>query len=63
MWDLTGNLIEKEYSITSAGAPVALITQKWLTVRDSYTIDVEDPAAIPLVLAVVWATDNVREQK
>jgi len=31
--------MEKNYSIASDGKPIAQVTQKWLTVRDSYTVD------------------------
>lgn len=62
-WDLTGNIIEKDYTITSAGQPVAQITQKWVTVRDSYTVDVRDARDLTLALAVVWGVDAFREQK
>ncbi|HMO12033.1 MAG TPA: hypothetical protein PKB06_11155 [Actinotalea sp.] len=63
VWELAGNLIEKEYAISAGADPVARITQKWVTVRDTYTVDVTNPADVPLVLAVVWAVDAFREQK
>jgi uncharacterized protein YxjI len=57
-WHLEGEIFEKNYSIESQGQPIVAITQKWVTVRDSYTLDVAagiDPA---LALAVVWAVDR-----
>lgn len=62
-WMLEGNLIEKDYTITSGGAVVAAISQKFLTVRDTYTIDVADGVDQGLALATLWAVDAFREQK
>jgi uncharacterized protein YxjI len=57
-WQVQGTLMEKNYSITSNGQPVAQITQKWLTVRDSYTVDFLDSVDPGLVMAVIWAIDR-----
>ena len=57
-WKLEGTLIEKNYSISSAGRPIVQITQKWVTVRDKYVIDVADGVDPGLALAVVWAVDR-----
>ncbi len=57
-WNLEGSFLEKEYSIASEGRPVALITQKWVTVRDAYTLDVADGVDVALALAVLWAVDR-----
>jgi uncharacterized protein YxjI len=57
-WHLEGEILEKNYAIESAGQPIVAITQKWVTVRDSYTLDIAagiDPA---LALAVVWSVDR-----
>jgi uncharacterized protein YxjI len=34
------------------------ITQKWVTVRDAYTLDVADGVDPGLALAVLWAVDR-----
>ncbi|WP_062517257.1 LURP-one-related/scramblase family protein [Demequina gelatinilytica] len=58
-WLLEGNVIEKDYSLRDeAGRLVAQITQKWLTVRDKYTIDVRDGVEPGLAFAIVWAIDR-----
>jgi uncharacterized protein YxjI len=41
-WELKGSLLEKEYAIAVGGRPVVQITQRWVTVRDTYTLDVAD---------------------
>lgn len=63
LWQLEGNLIEKEYAVTSEGRTILNITQKWLTVRDAYTMDVDDSVPPALAAAMVWAVDAFREQR
>jgi uncharacterized protein YxjI len=57
-WQVQGTLMEKNYSIASDGKPVAKISQKWLTVRDSYTVDYLESIDPGLVMAVIWAIDR-----
>lgn len=57
-WHVEGKLIEKDYTVTSGGRDVVRISQKWLTLRDAYTIDVADGVEVGLALAVVWAIDR-----
>ena len=57
-WELEGSFLEKEYSITHDGSPVVQITQKWVTVRDTYTLDLAADVDPGLALAVLWAVDR-----
>ncbi len=57
-WQVAGTLLEKNYSITSDGQPIAQISQKWMTVRDKYTVDYLSSLDPGLVMAVVWAIDR-----
>lgn len=57
-WALEGSFIEKNYSISSRGTPIVQITQKWVTIRDTYTLDVADGIDPGLALAVLWAVDR-----
>jgi uncharacterized protein YxjI len=57
-WSLEGSFIEKEYTIDSHERPIVRITQKWVTARDAYTLDVADGIDVGLALAVVWAVDR-----
>jgi len=57
-WSLEGSFIEKNYSVSAGGRHVVQITQKWVTIRDSYTLDVADGIDVGLALAVVWAIDR-----
>ena len=62
-WHLEGNLIEREYSVTSEGEIILNITQKWVTVRDAYTMDVAESVPPALAAAMIWAVDAFREQR
>jgi uncharacterized protein YxjI len=57
-WILEGSFIEKNYTISSAGRPIVEISQKWITMRDRYTVDVADGVDPGLALAVLWAVDR-----
>jgi uncharacterized protein YxjI len=57
-WELEGSFIEKNYNVSSNGAPIVAITQKWVTVRDTYTLDVADGVEPGLALAILWAVDR-----
>ena len=57
-WQVQGTLMEKNYTISSEGQPIATISQKWMTVRDKYTVDYLSTLDPGLVMAVVWAIDR-----
>lgn len=57
-WTLEGSLIEKNYSVSSGGRPIIQITQKWVTIRDVYVLDVADGIEPGLALAMLWAVDR-----
>jgi uncharacterized protein YxjI len=57
-WTLSGSFIEKNYSVDRAGEHIVQITQKWVTVRDTYTVDVREGVDPGLAFAIVWAVDR-----
>ncbi len=57
-WTLEGSFIEKNYAISAGGRHVVQITQKWVTVRDAYTLDVAEGIDVGLALAILWAVDR-----
>jgi len=57
-WTLEGSFIERNYSVSAGGRPVVQITQKWVTVRDTYTLDVAEGVDVGLALAILWAVDR-----
>jgi uncharacterized protein YxjI len=52
-----GNFVDHEYEIERDGKRIAEVSKKWLRVRDSYGVEVDDPADVVLVLAVTVAVD------
>jgi uncharacterized protein YxjI len=63
VWQLQGSIMERTYQVTSGGRPVIDITQKWATVRDTFTLDVADGIDPALALAVLWGVDRFAEQR
>lgn len=59
--DLTaiGNFVDHEYTIEQDGTKVAEISKKWFRIRDTYGVEVEQGANIPLVLAITVAIDSM----
>jgi uncharacterized protein YxjI len=57
-WELVGSIFEKNYSVSSDGMPIVQITQKWVTIRDAYVLDVADGIDPGLALAMLWAVDR-----
>ena len=52
-----GNVLQHEYEIERDGHQIAEVSKKWFRMRDTYGIDVADPADVPLVVAVTVAVD------
>jgi uncharacterized protein YxjI len=52
-----GNIVDHEYEIEQSGDTVATVSKKWFRVRDTYGVEVESTADIPLILSIVVAID------
>ncbi|MFC8914237.1 LURP-one-related/scramblase family protein [Streptomyces sp. NPDC047821] len=53
--DVSGRVLDREFSVEQGGRPVARISRKWLSVRDTYAVDVlaeEADAALLIAVAV-----------
>ena len=65
--DLTmqGDLLDHEYVIERGGREVAAVSKRWLTIRDTYAVQVEAGADALLIIAAVLALDLAlaREEK
>ena len=59
-----GNFTEHNYQITAPdGSPIAQIHKKWVTIRDSYSIEIQNPDfGAFLVLSYVIAMDHVDQK-
>jgi uncharacterized protein YxjI len=62
-WQLVGSVLEKEYTVTVGDQPVLTITQKWMTVRDQFVIDIAPDVEPALALAIMWSVDRFVEQQ
>jgi uncharacterized protein YxjI len=57
--DVTGNIVDHEYTIEDDGRPVAEVSKRWFRVADTYGVEVspdQDPALILAVTAVLDST-------
>lgn len=52
-----GNIVDHEYEIERDGDKVAEISKKWFRMRDTYGIEIRDPANTVLLLAISVAVD------
>ena len=51
--DVSGKVLDREFAIDYDGELLAQISRRWLTVRDTYGVDiVREDADVPLLLAV-----------
>jgi uncharacterized protein YxjI len=55
--EVKGNFVDHEYEIERDGKRIAEVSKKWLRLRDSYGVDIDDPTDVVLVLAVTVAVD------
>jgi uncharacterized protein YxjI len=60
-WQVTGNLIDKEYGVTGPNGPVAQVSNKWFRVRDTYGIDVAPGVDHVLAIAVAVCVDRLSD--
>lgn len=54
-----GNIVDHEYEIEQDGTTVANVSKKWFRVRDTYGVEIEPGADVPLVLSIVVAIDDM----
>lgn len=54
-----GNILHHEYTIQEQGSrmPIAVISKRWLRVRDTYGIEVQSAFDAPLILAITVVID------
>jgi uncharacterized protein YxjI len=56
-----GNIVDHEYEIERDGHKIAEVSKKWFRVRESYGVEVADPADAVLVLAVSVALESLTD--
>ncbi|MER7620520.1 LURP-one-related family protein [Streptomyces sp. NPDC126503] len=65
--DVSGRILDREFGVTYEGEPLARVSRRWLTVRDTYAVDVvrEDADAallIALAVCVIRMTERERDE-
>ena len=62
---INGNIFEHDYYIQDmSGQPIAQIHKKWVSVRDSYNVDILNPSFDPyLVLSYAISLDNTEKKE
>jgi uncharacterized protein YxjI len=58
-----GNIVDHEYEIERDGHEIGAVSKKWFRFRDTYGVEVRDPADAPLVLAVTVAVDALAHDR
>lgn len=58
-WDVEGDLLAHDYSISQEGREIVTIHKEWLTWGDCYVLDIADSKDTVTALAVVLAIDCV----
>jgi uncharacterized protein YxjI len=63
----TGSLFEHEYTVTRAGRPVATVSKRWISLTETYGVEVaegeDDLLILTSVLALDLAADREREHE
>jgi uncharacterized protein YxjI len=57
---IQGNIVDHEYTFEHNGAKIAEVSKKWVRVRETYGVEIEPGANVPLILAAVAAIDDMR---
>jgi uncharacterized protein YxjI len=61
--EMTGNLFEHEFTIARGGQPVATVSKRWFSLRDTYGVDITPGANDLLILASVLALDLAEDRE
>jgi uncharacterized protein YxjI len=61
--EMTGNLLDHEFTIRRGNRTVATISKHWLTLRDAYGVDVAPGEDALLILASVLALDLAEDRE
>jgi uncharacterized protein YxjI len=61
--EMSGNLLDHEFTVEQGGRNVATVSKRWLSVRDTYAVEVADGADALVILAAVLALDLAHERE
>jgi uncharacterized protein YxjI len=60
--EMSGNLFDHEFTVEQGGRVVATVSKRWLTMRDTYAVEVAEGADALLILAGVLAMDLAQDR-
>jgi len=61
--EMTGSLLEHEYTISRGGQVVAAVSRRWFSLTDTYGVDIAPGQDDPLILACVLALDLAEDRE
>lgn len=61
--EMSGDLLDHEFTVTRGDDTVATVTKRWLSIRDTYGVDVAAGEDDLLILAAVLALDLAQERE
>ena len=60
-WEISGNFLALDFTVTQADRQIFSISREWMAWGDSYCVDIPDPSLELQALAVVLAIDCANE--
>jgi uncharacterized protein YxjI len=61
--EMVGDIFSHEYVIRRGGATVATVTRRWISLTETYGVDIAPGENDPLILASVLALDLARDRE
>jgi uncharacterized protein YxjI len=61
--EMSGDLLDHEFTIKRGGQIVATVSKRWLTTRDTYAVDITSDGDDLLILASVLALDLAQDRE
>lgn len=61
--EVRGDIWQHEYAITRGGQPVAYVSKRWFSLRETYGVDVADNEDAILMLATVVVIDVIADHE
>jgi len=56
---LEGDIFAHDFNIIKNGKPVAFVTKKWISLSDTYHVDISDEEDQPFILSLVIVLDQI----
>lgn len=60
---IQGDIFEHSYTISQQGVAVAQVSKKWISLRDSYVVDIAEGADTVLLLACAIVLDRITHEE